>query len=253
METGEEPTAHQDRAPPAVAAGMRRRLATWLRVTSALVLLTTPVAVWAAWPRPDFGFLPGTAGASLTGPAVPDELPIDVGTSSTATRALTVDVRSARLEDYEPPRRGPRPVGLTIDAIGVRAAIVPVGVEVGSRNVQVPSDVHVVGWYQFGPPPGAGGSAVLLGHVDSRTQGRGVFFRLRELEPADVIWITFANGSESPFRVVARRSYPKSGLPGMLFEREGPSFLALVTCGGSFDQATGSYSDNLVVFAVPRD
>ena len=229
---------------------MRRRLATWLRVASALVLIATPVAVWAARPHPDFGSLPGTADANLS-EAVQDELPIDAGTSSIATRALHIDVRSARLKDYEPPRRGPRPVGLTIGAIGVRAPIVPVGVEAGSSHVQVPSDVHVVGWYRFGPPPGAGGSAVLLGHVDSWTQGPGVFFRLRELEPADVIRVTFANGSESPFRVVARRSYPKSGLPGKLFERKGPSILALVTCGGSFDQATRSYSDNVVVFAVP--
>ena len=229
-----------------------RRLATWLRVASALVLITTPVAVWAARPHPDFGFLPGMADPSLSD-ALPDELPNDPGTSWTATHALSIDVRSARLKDYEPPRRGPRPVGLTIGAIGVRAPIVPVGVEAGSSHVQVPSDVHVVGWYRFGPPPGAGGSAVLLGHVDSWTQGPGVFFRLRELEPADVIWVTFANGSESSFRVVARRSYPKSGLPGQLFERDGPSVLALVTCGGSFDQATRSYSDNLVVFAVPRD
>jgi len=229
-----------------------RRLATWLRVASVLLLITTPVAVWAARPHPDFGFLPGTADASLS-EAVPDEPAIDAGTSSTATRASTIDVRSARLKDYEPPRRGPRPVGLTIGAIGVRAPIVPVGVEAGSSRVQVPSDVHVVGWYRFGPPPGAGGSAVLLGHVDSWTQGPGVFFRLRELEPADVIWVTFANGSESSFRVVARRSYPKSGLPGRLFEREGPSFLTLVTCGGSFDQATRRYSDNVVVFAVLRD
>jgi hypothetical protein len=229
-----------------------RRLATWLRVVSALVLITTPVAVWAARPHPDFGVLPGTAHASLSA-AVPDELTIDAGTSSTATRASTIDVRSARLKDYEPPRRGPRPVGLTIGAIGVRAPIVPVGVEAGSRHVQVPSDVHLVGWYRYGPSPGAGGSAVLLGHVDSWTQGPGVFFRLRELEPADVIRVTFANGSESSFRVIARRSYPKSGLPGKLFERKGPSILALVTCGGSFDQATRSYSDNVVVFAVPRD
>jgi hypothetical protein len=231
---------------------VRRRLAFWLRVTSALVLITTPLALWAVGPRPDFGFLPGTTDASVS-EAVADDLPIDAETSSTAARALTIDVRSARLKDYEPPRREPRPVGLTIGAIGVRAPIVPVGVEPGSRRVQVPSDVHIVGWYRFGPPPGAGGSAVLLGHVDSWTQGPGVFFRLRELGPADVIWVKFANGSESRFRVVARRSYPKGDLPGELFEREGPSILALVTCGGSFDQATRSYSDNVVVFAVPHD
>ena len=228
---------------------MRMRLATWLRVSSAIVLMTTPIAVWATGPRPDFGFLPWSADARSS-EAVPNKLPIDAGTP---TRAFPIDVRSAQLKDYEPPRRGPRPVGLTIDAIGVRAPIVPVGVEAGSRRVQVPSNVHVVGWYRFGSPPGAGGSAVLLGHVDSWTQGPGVFFRLRELEPADVIWVTFANGSKSPFRVVARRSYPKSSLPGKLFEREGPSILALVTCGGSFDRATRSYSNNVVVFAVPRD
>ncbi|MGH2528657.1 MAG: class F sortase [Actinomycetota bacterium] len=232
---------------------MRRRLATWLLVVSTLVLLVTPVVVWATWPRPDVGVLPGMADAGSIGPAVPEEPPNVAGASSTARHALTVEVRSARLEDYEPPPRGPRPIGLTIEAIGVRAPIVPVGVEVGSRNVEVPSDVDAVGWYRFGPSPGADGSAVLLGHVDARTQGPGVFFRLRELEPADVVLVTFGNGSEFSFRVVARRSYAKSGLPPMLFEREGRPILALVTCGGSFDQASRSYSDNVVVFAVPRD
>lgn len=232
---------------------MRRRLATWLLVVSTLVLLMTPVAVWATWPRPDVGFLPGMADTGSIGPAVPEEPPNVAGASSTSMHALAVEVRSARLEDYEPPRRGPRPIGLTIEAIGVRAPIVPVGVEVGSRNVEVPSDVDTVGWYRFGPSPGAGGSAVLLGHVDARTQGPGVFFRLRELEPEDDVLVTLANGSEFSFRVVARRSYPKSGLPPMLFERDGQPILALVTCGGTFDQASRSYSDNVVVFAVPRD
>jgi sortase (surface protein transpeptidase) len=129
---------------------------------------------------------------------------------------------------------------------------VSVGVAVGTRNVEVPADIDTVGWYRFGPTPGARGSAMLLGHVDSRTQGPGVFFELRELEPGELVSVGFADGSRSTFRVVARRSYPKEALPPMAFERRGRPMLTLVTCGGSFDETTRSYSDNLVVFAVRR-
>ena len=70
--------------------------------------------------------------------------------------------------------------------------------------------------------------------------------------PGDIVHVDFADGSRASFRVVARRSYPKSDLPANLFDRAGRSILVLVTCGGSFDEATGSYDDNVVVFAVPR-
>jgi hypothetical protein len=38
----------------------------------------------------------------------------------------------------------------------------------------------------------------------------------------------------------------------MLFGRRGRPILSLITCGGSFDLMSRSYSDNVVVFAVPR-
>jgi hypothetical protein len=48
------------------------------------------------------------------------------------------------------------------------------------------------------------------------------------------------------------REYPKSTLPwSTLFSVGGPGRLALVTCGGAFDPATGHYADNVVAFALP--
>lgn len=222
---------------------------------SALAVIATPVAVWACRARPDVGSVVGL----LADPG-PRSAPVLVAQE----RAPAIDppsgpaitnivVRSARLAEYEPPRPGPRPVALSIDTIGMRARVVPVGVEHGTRTVEVPADVHVVGWFRFGPAPGASGSAVLIGHVDSRTQGAGAFFRLRELGPGDTISVASADGSRSTFRVVARRSYPKDELPEGLFRRSGRPALALVTCGGAFDWATRSYADNVVVFAVPLD
>ena len=228
-------------------------MAIGLLIASSFVLVATPVAVWATRPKASVGIVPrpepstaGTTGAIA--PAGASEAP----GAPAAIATVRIEVRSARLADYRPPKAGARPVGITIATIGVRGRVVPVGIEAGTGNVQVPGDVDTVGWYRFGPIPGAAGSAVLLGHVDSRTQGLGVFFRLRELGPGDLLHVDFADGSRSSFRVVGRRSYPKRDLPTDLFERAGRPILALVTCGGSFDEATGSYDDNVVVFAVPR-
>ena len=232
---------------------MRRPVAIGLLVASSLVLVATPVAVWATRPSDDVGVVPGVirGGTGTTGTLPPTTEPSGA-TEPTGIAAPPIEVSSATLADYRRSHLGPRPVRITIATIGVRGRIAPVGVEAGTGNVQVPTDVDTVGWYRFGPSPGTDGSAVLLGHVDSRTQGLGVFFRLRELVPGDLVHVDFADGPPATFRVVARRSYPKSELPATLFERAGRPILALVTCGGSFDAATGSYQDNVVVFAVPR-
>lgn len=215
------------------------------------VLIMTPVVVWAGRPSANVGSLPPTmVDPDPTSPGVVAEVAGEPLTSS-GIGIPDVVVRSARLEDYRQPRHGSRPVGLTIESIGVRARVVPVGVQDGSKTMEVPADVGTIGWYRFGPAPGSSGSAVLIGHVDSHVQGEGAFFRLRELAPGDHVTVMFANGSRSSFDVVARRSYPKSKLPGALFQRSGPPLLTLVTCGGAFDQATRSYADNVVVFAQP--
>jgi hypothetical protein len=91
---------------------------------------------------------------------------------------------------------------------------------------------------------------VLVGHVDSRAQGAGAFFGLRDLHLGASVRVLLADGSERAFKAVARRSYPKGQLPAKLNERAGRPMLILVTCGGQFDWGTHHYADNVVVFAV---
>ena len=164
----------------------------------------------------------------------------------------TIEVHSARLSDLRQPRTGPAPVGIVIPGIGLEARVVPVGVDRRTGGVEVPPDVRTVGWYRFSPAPGKPGSSVLLGHVDSGTQGPGAFFRLGSLEPGSEVRVQLADGSSRRFRVVARRAYLKSRLPAMMFERTGRPVLTLVTCGGPFNASIGHYRDNVVVYAVPR-
>ena len=80
------------------------------------------------------------------------------------------------------------------------------------RDRQAPTRWEVAGWYAPGTRPGDPGSAVILGHVDSKS-GPAVFFRLRELRRGDMVTITRANGSSVRFIVQRTEQYPKDRFP----------------------------------------
>ena len=142
----------------------------------------------------------------------------------------------------------PKPVWLTIPALGIKAPIVNLGL---NRNgtLQVPSSTTVVGWYTNSPRPGATGSAVIAGHVDSRS-GPGVFFWLRTMHRGERIYVRRADGTLAVFTVTAVRTYAKARFPtAMVYGPVPDAELRLITCGGTFDYARGSYLSNVVVYA----
>jgi sortase (surface protein transpeptidase) len=144
-------------------------------------------------------------------------------------------------------RGASRPVSVQIPAIGVDARVVPVGLGPG-RAMEVPA-VDLAGWYEPGPRPGAAGPAVLVGHVDSR-RGPAVFFRLGQLHRGDRIVVGLAKGPARSFVVERVERRPKQALPvGRIWNGTRRPVLRLITCGGSFDRATGHYRDNVIVYA----
>jgi sortase (surface protein transpeptidase) len=178
-------------------------------------------------------------------------------TSTTTTLVAEDTVRPApnpvsRLDQLASTGVGSAPVRLAIEAIGVDAPIEGYGVNQRTGQMDIPRNVRDVGWYQHGPAPGEPGSAVLAAHVDLSSQGRGVFFGLRRLEPGDRIEVTYADGSALEFRVVGRVVYDKDELPlETIFATDGAPVLTLVTCGGGFSDSIQSYDSNVVVYAVP--
>ncbi len=145
----------------------------------------------------------------------------------------------------------PAPVRLAVPALGVDAAVEPVGVR-DDGQMALPDDVDRLGWYRFGPVPGAGGSAVLAGHVDDADQGLGALAPLRDAEPGAEVVVTDTAGTATRWRVVSRQVIEKQALPvDRLFARTGEPRLVLVTCGGPFLPDVGGYRDNVVVVAEP--
>ncbi|MGY1594638.1 class F sortase [Geodermatophilus sp. SYSU D00708] len=152
-----------------------------------------------------------------------------------------------------PPPVSPAPVALTLPPVTTPdpVPLVPVGV-LASGALQLPERPTVLGWYAGGAVPGdPAGTAVVAGHVDSARYGAGPLEGLLSLRQGDVVEVTDAGGAVHRYAVASRTSIAKSALPPELFRTDGPPQLALVTCGGAFDERTGSYADNVVVVAVP--
>jgi hypothetical protein len=146
------------------------------------------------------------------------------------------------------------PVRLQIPAIGVDTGLLRLG-KAKDGTVEVPSGPHrwdMAGWYagEGGTRPGDPGSAVVLGHVDSRS-GPAVFYRVRELRRGDQVEVTTADGTVFRFTVGRVEQYPKSRFPtaDVYYPTLTPK-LRLVTCGGSFDRASHHYRSNVIAFAT---
>ena len=153
--------------------------------------------------------------------------------------------------DHQPhplPTRPTGPMTITIPSIGVKAGIVGIGLRADGA-MQVP-DPDQVGWYKRGPRPGDPGPAVLIGHVDSRTDP-AVFYRLRELHPGDEILIRQRGGPATRFVVQRLERHPKTALPtNRIWPTTSKRLLRLITCDGSFNHTTRHYRDNLIVYAA---
>jgi len=147
------------------------------------------------------------------------------------------------------PRPVSRPVSLTIPLIGVSTQLITLGLT-GSGALAVPSSTAVAGWYTGSPRPGAIGSAIIVGHIDSLT-GPGVFYRLPQLRPGDKVYVKRADGTLVEFRVTSVQTYLKDRFPTHAVYGPTPDpELRLITCGGAFDHATGHYLSNIVVYAT---
>jgi hypothetical protein len=153
-----------------------------------------------------------------------------------------------------PPRpataaRVSRPVYLSIPVIGVHTRLIRLGLT-ARGTMRVPASTSVAGWYTGSPPPGQVGSAIIVGHIDSY-RGPGVFFRLRLLRPGDRVYVRHANGTLTVFRVYAGHIYAKDHFPTQQIYGPVPGpELRLITCGGTFDAAIGSYLNNVVIYAA---
>ncbi|GLF93529.1 class F sortase [Streptomyces yaizuensis] len=144
------------------------------------------------------------------------------------------------------------PLRIEVPSLGISAPVVPRGLDAAGAVDPPPyAKAQTVGWYGAGTQPGARGASLLVGHVDTETRP-AVFYGLSAARTGAEIRVVRADGSVARFtvddvRVVERERFDARKVYGP--RAAGRAELRLITCGGTFDRASGSYTSNVVVSA----
>ena len=183
----------------------------WRRIYGFRVVISAPSASPPPPPRPLRARLAGFAGvlfilAGLVTVGVALASQVHAPQPS-ASAAGTIGGRGPAL-DPSPP------VSVSIPAIGVSSDLLDLGLN-ADGTMAVPSltaGADEAAWYKYSATPGARGTSVIEGHVDSY-QGPAVFFRLGALRPGEQIDVTLADGITAVFRVTGVREYHEIQFP----------------------------------------
>lgn len=196
---------------------------TWAAVVVGLVLL-------AAW---------------LLGHGGPGTPPAPPGAHS-----LAAADRPAQVYAPHVPLHDAMPLRIDIPSVGIHAKLVGRGLKDGAVDPPPYSTPDVAGWYRDGPPPGAAGAAIVVGHVDTETRA-AVFYGLSTIQRGALVDIARDDGTVAEFSVEAVEVVEKAHFDAnrVYGSGERPE-LRLITCGGAFDKVAQAYSANVVVFAA---
>jgi len=149
---------------------------------------------------------------------------------------------------YHSTATGNQPSFLNIPSISASGYVQAVGVD-QNRQIAVPTNIHLAGWFANTVTPGDLGLSIIDGHLDGYHLP-GIFANLAQLKPGDTFEVDLASGLKRAFRIRTVQSLPTSQAAGALFSQlPGVSRqLNLITCGGAFKQASG-YDHRIVIAA----
>ncbi|MEU9310413.1 class F sortase [Streptomyces sp. NPDC048256] len=176
------------------------------------------------------------------------------GTSAPATGDMAAVGRppDAELPPAAKPLGQALPQRIDIPDLGVQAPVVARGLDTEGGIDPPPFDqAGVVGWYAAGAKPGARGTALLVGHVDTETRP-AVFYKLSTLKAGETVRVVRDDGKVAEFtvddvEVVQRDRFDARQAYGP--RQPDRAELRLITCGGTFDRVSRSYTANVIVSA----
>ncbi|MEU8678496.1 class F sortase [Streptomyces sp. NPDC048560] len=158
----------------------------------------------------------------------------------------------APLPPAHKPLDGAAPERVEIPSIGVEAPVVRRGLDKGGAIDPPPyAKPQTVGWYGSGTEPGTEGAALFVGHVDTETKP-AVFYGLSAVRPGEKVRVTRSDGTVAVFtiddvQVFTRERFDARKAYGP--REDGRAELRLITCGGTYDRESHSYTANVVVSA----
>ncbi|MEW2636400.1 class F sortase [Streptomyces sp. NPDC048389] len=204
-----------------------------------------------AFPVPSFKVLAcaAIAGILLIADAARDEHPPQPSSAQSRSVSALPAPRTAPAPTGIQALPQSDPVRMVIPAIGVNAPMTRLELDdTGALRPPPADEPGLAGWYGRGTAPGATGTAVTAGHVDT-PMGPGVFYRLGALTKGDTVEIMREDGRTAVFAVDAVEVHDRNDFPDdkVYGDADRPE-LRVITCGGPYSPGTG-YQGNVVVYA----
>ncbi|WP_415783694.1 class F sortase [Micrococcus flavus] len=142
------------------------------------------------------------------------------------------------------------PTRVRVPSVDIDSPLMELGLqEDGTVEVPPTGEGSPAGWYRNSPTPGERGPAVLLGHVGNAHGRLGVFGRLEELGPGDVVEVDREDGTTAVFTVDRSVSYERADFPkDEVYGNTDDAQLRLITCE-DYSAWTGRWEANHVVYA----
>ncbi|MEU9475849.1 class F sortase [Streptomyces sp. NPDC048191] len=192
------------------------------------------------------------AGASATVPDEPPaEPPVDPRTDPKADPKAESQAESEAESDADDSALSrSAPTRLLIPKISVDAPFTTLAIGASGQLEPPPAgETNLVGWYAKGAAPGERGTAIIAGHIDTKTSA-AVFANLDHLKAGDHFTVQRADGSKPEFVVDDTETFAKDDFPSkrVYADAKRPE-VRLITCAGAYDHSAKDYTDNLVVFA----
>lgn len=141
------------------------------------------------------------------------------------------------------------PKKLIIDKLAVDTYIQRMGVD-QNKEIAVPTNVHLAGWFINSAQPGQKGLSIIDGHVTGRNSP-GVFKGLHALSKNDTFQIIRGDDTVLQYKVVDIKKVSEREASQYVFSQDPRinSQVNLVTCAGVYDQSSGRFPDRIVVSA----
>ncbi|MFD5938110.1 class F sortase [Streptomyces griseus] len=158
----------------------------------------------------------------------------------------------AELPPAHEPLDAAAPERVEVPSVGIEAPVIARGLDRDGAIDPPPYGMpKTAGWYGDGTEPGAKGAALFVGHVDTDTEP-AVFYGLSAVKPGARIEVARTDGSVAEFTVEDVRLVPRTRFDAQQAygpREDGRAELRLITCGGTYDHRTRSYTANVVVSA----
>lgn len=141
------------------------------------------------------------------------------------------------------------PKKITIPGIGVDAYLQNVGVD-QNKEIAVPSNIHMGGWFVDSVRPGEKGLSIIDGHLNGVNED-GIFIDLEKVKQGDTFAVEFGDGSKKAFSIKAVKVIDLDQAASVLFSQDPAiaSQLTLITCGGEWDKDTRLYDKRVIVIS----